>query len=297
MEDPVTANTIYTGFNDVWKHTAGGGTTGWTKISSFTAGTSLINMAVSPADNKVIWATDGSNLHKTSDGGTTWTTIANKPAGTISYIACSATDANKAWISYSGFNSANKVFQTNDQGATWINLSNALPNIPTNCITVDKNGNDVLYLGTDVGVFYKDASLPAWQPFSTNLPNVVVTQLEIFYPGSKIRASTFGRGMWESDLYSINTSAGKEQPSFITALKTFPNPNDGHFNLEMNITETNNYTIEIYNVIGERVYKESLNAFKGDYCKPYDLSAYGKGMYTLSVTNPENKSVKKVIVY
>ncbi len=297
IEDPVTANTIYTGFNDVWKHTSGGGTTGWTKISSFSGGGTLVNLAVSPADNKIIWATNGSALYKTSDGGITWTTITNQPAGTITYIACSKTNAKKAWITYSGFTSSNKVFQTNDQGATWVNLSGSLPNIPINCITVDKNGTDAIYIGTDVGVFYKDASLSVWQSFSTNLPNVVVTQLEIFYPGNKLRASTFGRGMWESDLYGVTTSIEKEEPAFITTLKTFPNPNDGHFNLEMTIANTNNYIIEIYNVIGELVYKENLNGFKGDYCKPFDLSTYGKGMYTLSVTNSENKSIKKIIIY
>jgi PKD repeat protein len=58
-----------------------------------------------------------------------------------------------------------------------------------------------VYIGTDIGAFFKDASLNVWQPFSNGLPNVIVTQLHIHYATSKIRASTYGRGMWESDLY------------------------------------------------------------------------------------------------
>ena len=142
-----------------------------------------------------------------NNGGTTWATMANVPSGTITGIACSNSDPLKAWITYSGFANTNKVFQTNDQGVSWINLSPSIPNIPVNCITYVNNSNDGLYIGTDVGVFYKDASLPVWQPFFDGLPNVTVTQLSIFYPTNKIRASTYGRGMWESDLYLAGSYA------------------------------------------------------------------------------------------
>ena len=59
-------------------------------------------------------------------------------------------------------------------------------------------------MGTDAGVFYKDATMTVWQPFNNGLPNVWVSQIDIYYVGgtaSKIRASTFGRGIWESDPY------------------------------------------------------------------------------------------------
>nr|HMT30888.1 PKD domain-containing protein [Bacteroidia bacterium] len=95
----------------------------------------------------------------------------------------------------------NKVFQTNDMGATWINISASIPNIPVNCIVFMNNSNDGVYIGTDLGVFYKDATLNVWEPFFSGLPNVIVTQLEIYYPTSKIRASTYGRGVWQSDLF------------------------------------------------------------------------------------------------
>jgi hypothetical protein len=57
-----------------------------------------------------------------------------------------------------------------------------------------------LYVGTDVGVYYRDRSYAAWQPFYTGLPNVDVQELDITYGISKIRAATNGRGLWESGL-------------------------------------------------------------------------------------------------
>lgn len=46
-----------------------------------------------------------------------------------------------------------------------------------------------------------------WQPFINGMPNVIVSQLAIHYPTGKIRASTYGRGLWESDLYVPGTYA------------------------------------------------------------------------------------------
>lgn len=198
-QDPVTATTIYAGFVNMWRSTNGG--TSWTKISTFANTATIDEFAVSPANNQVIWVAKAGNFYKTTNGGTTWTNVTSVPSGRISHIVCSDTDPNKAWITYSGFTNTNKVYQTNDQGATWINLSASIPNIPVNCITLVNSSNEALYIGTDVGVFYKDASMSIWQPFSNSLPNVIVTQLEVFYPSSKIRASTYGRGIWESDLY------------------------------------------------------------------------------------------------
>jgi len=205
-EDPVTPSKLYAGCANVWRSTNGGSS--WTKPSNV-AGTSTVaitSIAVSPANDQVIWTAKGGTLYKTTNGGTNWSAIAGGlPSGTITDIVCHNTDANKAWVCFSGYSNANKVFQTTNQGTSWTNLSASLPNIPMNCMAFDKNGNDAIYVGTDVGVFFKDASLAVWQPFGgsapNELPNVVVTQLEIFYSGSKLRASTYGRGMWESGFY------------------------------------------------------------------------------------------------
>lgn len=74
----------------------------WTKISNFTNTATVTNLAVSPANNEVIWACKPGGLYKSADGGATWTTITSMPSGNITYIACSNTDPNKAWITYSG---------------------------------------------------------------------------------------------------------------------------------------------------------------------------------------------------
>lgn len=205
LEDPVTPNTIWAGFINMFKSTNGGVT--WTKKSTFTNTGTMNAIAVSKADNNVVWCAKAGALYVTNNGGTNWTNITNVPGGNITGIACSDTDPNKAWITYSGYSNKNKVFQTNDQGATWVNLSASIPNVPVNCVTYVNGSNDAVYIGTDIGVFYKDASLNVWQNFSSGLPTVIVTQINIFYPTGAVRVSTYGRGLWESSPYAAGTYA------------------------------------------------------------------------------------------
>lgn len=199
-ESPITANTIYAGCENVWVSNNGGQY--WINNGDVLPGntSSITALAVSPANPSVMWTAKGGTLYNCIDGGSYWPAVTTLPSGTITDIACHQTDEKKAWVTFSGFTNSNKVFETEDMGLTWKNLSPSLPNIPVNCIAVDKNTN-ALYVGTDAGVFFKDTAMSVWQPFSNGLPNVVVTQLEIFYAGNKIRCSTYGRGMWESGFY------------------------------------------------------------------------------------------------
>ncbi len=83
-----------------------------------------------------------------------------------------------------------------------MNYSTGLPNIPVNCILYSNNSPQALYIGTDVGVYYREASMTAWLPYLSGIPNVPVFDLEMYYPTGKLRAATYGRGVWETDMYS-----------------------------------------------------------------------------------------------
>ncbi len=205
--DPTTASTVYIGKQDLFKSTNYG--SGWTKISSW-GGSTLRSIAVAPSNSNVIYTATTSTLYKTTNGGTSWSTITGTlPTGSasISFISVKNDDPNTAWVSMSGYNSYG-VYQTTNGGSTWSNISAGLPSIPVNCVIQNKqNASAVeLYAGTEVGVYVK-AGTANWAPFYNGLPNVVVTEVEIYYDAtpanSRIRAATYGRGVWESDLYSV----------------------------------------------------------------------------------------------
>ena len=103
------------------------------------------------------------------------------------------------------------VWKTTDAGASWTDFSASLPDAPANAVLLDASANTV-YVGTDVGVFASGTASPVWTevgpaPASEQagyLPNVAVTALRMFNSGGtrKLRASTYGRGIWEFTLAS-----------------------------------------------------------------------------------------------
>jgi PKD repeat protein len=197
--DPVTPATLYAGFQDVWKSTNRG--TNWTKISSMGGTLTILNVA--PSNPAYIYAGGTSNLSMTSNGGTTWTNLTTTLPGngSLTHVEVSATDPNTIWITYSGYNANSKVFKSKDGGHTWTNLSASLPNLPVNCVVNQSGSPDGVYIGTDVGVYYRDTTMANWAFFSNGLPNVKVDELEIQKSAKKLRAATYGRGLWETSLY------------------------------------------------------------------------------------------------
>ena len=168
----------------------------------------LRSIEIAPSNSNVLYAADRSNMWKTTDGGATnWTSV-TLPAlsgNYITYIAVKNNDPNTLWFSLGGFSSGSKVYESTDGGTSWTNISARLPNLPVMCVIQYKQATDrhVLFAGTDVGVYVKDAAAKAnWVSFNTNLPNVVVTELEILYTGGtdKLRAGTYGRGLWETNI-------------------------------------------------------------------------------------------------
>jgi len=110
---------------------------------------------------------------------------------------------------YLGFDE--RIWRSIDSGQEWEDISGSLPETNINSIAYDVNSDEGLYIGTDMGIYYRDASMDDWISFSNNFPlGVSVTELELFYGESpeqnRLRASTYGRGLWESDLFGAETN-------------------------------------------------------------------------------------------
>ncbi|MBL7926846.1 MAG: T9SS type A sorting domain-containing protein [Bacteroidia bacterium] len=200
--DPTNAAILYYGSNaNIWKTTNSG--TNWTSVLA-SAG-QQIAMAMGTNNTQTVYSATSSVLRKTTNGGTSWTNITGTlPVGSasITYIAVSTIDANKVWVSFSGYSAGNKVFFSSNGGTSWTNISGALPNIPCNTIAFEPgSASDEIYVGTDNGVYYRSNTLGNWIPFRNGLPNVIVNDF-VMVGTNKIAAATFGRGLWTSDLFT-----------------------------------------------------------------------------------------------
>ena len=201
---PTNNQTLIVGKTQVYQTTNGG--TSWSQLGNITGlnGSKITSLAYAPSNPQVIYAASRTDIFKTTNGGGLWTSIGFTDAEVpITYICVDPVNANNVYTTTGGYGVSDKVWLFD--GTNWTNKSGTLPNIPINCMTFQKNSNGAMYIGTDVGVYYRNASMTDWEFYNTGLPNVVVTELEISYFNNKLYAATYGRGLWQSDLYSTAT--------------------------------------------------------------------------------------------
>lgn len=210
--DPNDNKTIYAGYQNVWKSWDMGNT--WARISDFKSSLSLQTLAVAPSNSNYIYTCPrGPHIQRTTDGGQTWNKVSsNLYNSNISSIEIHPKNPDIVWVSMSNYANGAKVFKTVNGGTSWSNISNNLPNIPVNTIIYDEFA-DGLYVGTDVGVYYTDSSMNNWVQYMFGLPNVIVNELEIHRSSGMLRAATYGRGVWETELY---VKPNKVVPKYIS---------------------------------------------------------------------------------
>jgi photosystem II stability/assembly factor-like uncharacterized protein len=288
---PTNHRILYYGGQEVRKSIDGGLT--WNDIS--TALPTTYSMDISKSNPNYIYVASSYNtVNLTTNGGSTWTNVSSGlPSLSISYIAISATDPNTAWIVFSGFLAGQKVYKTANAGQSWTNISGTLPNIPVNCIEYDDNStNDALYIGTDIGVYYRDNSLSDWVFYNTGLPPVIVNELEIHYGSNKIRAATYGRGMWESDLYTPNTAIN--EINTISTFSVYPNPSNGKYYVDFDLKETSQMELLVTNMLGEIILSKKVTT-KFDRIE-LDLTHQPNGVYTITIISEKEVVTRKVVL-
>ncbi|MEO5570193.1 MAG: T9SS type A sorting domain-containing protein [Bacteroidia bacterium] len=199
---PINPDHIYSACYDIYESLDAG--LSWNTLSTgLSMADAFYCFKVAPSDPNTMYAAEFGHIFRTANHGTTWTEITGTlpvSNAAITFIAIKDINPDELWVTFSGYSAGNKVFYSDDGGTTWLNVSGTLPNIPVTCIIYQNNSNDILYIGTDFGVFQTDNTLNDWLPYNTGLPNVIIDELEIQYGVSKLRAATYGRGVWESDL-------------------------------------------------------------------------------------------------
>lgn len=294
---------MYAGFTNVNKSTDGG--YNWTALSPLPFNGINNNetsaLAVANSNSNVIYAarrirfefSSPPGMYRTSDGGSTWTEISSGLPDTLYYtsIDVSQTDANTAFVTLSGFVSGEKVYKTINGGAIWQNISYNLPNIPVNCIKTVPGSNKKM-IATDLGVYMLDEAASLWVSQSAGLPNVIITDIEFNQTLDKIYISTFGRGIWETNL-SAMVGINNNNPVEI-GVELFPSLNNGTFTIQLSDAGLLNelLNLEIIDVKGRLVHKSSLTGKNSAQVN----TNLPPGMYFARIKNRKLNGVKRFVV-
>ncbi|WP_121049056.1 hypothetical protein [Lacinutrix venerupis] len=259
--DPVNHLRLYSGGTPTLYTSANQGDN-WTALGTSSGTGSIKDFVVSPSDPTVIYTVQIDAISKSTNSGTSFTDITGSLPTTVAFssITVSNIDPNKVWVTYSGYDSANKIFKTIDGGVTWTNISAGLPNVPMNTLVFRNAGiADEIYVGADVGVFIINNNLSSWQPFMTNLPNAAVRDLEIFYPNNKLRAGTYGRGVWESDLNTETLGIEEISNNISNNVVTISSVENEQLQIKSSLHNINK--VVIYDILGKIIFqKDGINA-------------------------------------
>ena len=148
--------------------------------------------------------TDDGRVHITRNGGDSWTEITrglpfNKQ---VSRIVASQYDKAVVYLTLNGRrdDDANDyVYRSTDYGQTWVDISGNIPGGPVNVIREDPKKQDVLYVGTDLGVYVTLDGGMAWHVLANGLPDCLVWDLIIHPRDNTLVIATNGRGMYVID--------------------------------------------------------------------------------------------------
>lgn len=166
--------------------------------------TTIFTIAESPLDENVIWVgTDDGNVQMTQDGGTTWVNrainINGLPKNTWAYhIEASNFDKGSAYAVFDGHTMNDTkpyAFKTTDFGKSWTNIiSDGVTGFVRN-IQEDYVNPDLLFLGTEFGLYITVDGGKNWNKFTNNVPAVAVHFIDLHKRTNDLVMATHGRGI------------------------------------------------------------------------------------------------------
>jgi photosystem II stability/assembly factor-like uncharacterized protein len=293
---------LYFGANKLFRSMDRGET--WTAISGdLTVSTergdvpfaTLTSIDESPERFGLLWAgTDDGQVHVTRDGGGTWNDVSGGlPADRwVSRVEASHWDESTAYVSLNGYRDDDitaYVYRTSDLGKTWTDISAGLPDEPVNVVREDPVNGEVLYVGTDRGVYVSLDGGKAWQALQSGLPNVPVHDLVVHPRERELVAGTHGRSVWVVDVLPVQEL---DKYTMDEAVEVFPledvkssrgwkrrrsewwhRPEDAPYvDVTFWAAKDGKVTVSVWDEIGDYVlFKESIDAVRGINVYRWDL--------------------------
>jgi photosystem II stability/assembly factor-like uncharacterized protein len=169
----------------------------------------VVTVAESPKVPGILWiGTDDGNIQVSRDGGATWTNVSKNVPGIgetyhISRVEPSRYDAGTCYLAVDGHRLDDLkpyLFMTKDYGATWTSIVNNLPKWGTaNVIKEDPKNQNLLYAGTEFGLFVSLNGGKEWKPFMSGMPTIRIDDILVHPRDNDLIIGTHGRGIYILD--------------------------------------------------------------------------------------------------
>ena len=152
---------------------------------------------------------DDGRMTMTPDGGNTWTDIPTpQPEKWISKVVASKYDENTVYVSQSGYREDDwsaYLWKSTDRGATWTSIVGNLPHETINVVREDTKNKNILYVGTDMGVYITFDGGTTWETLHGGMSHLPVHDLVIQEREDDLVIATHARGCLVLNLKTIRS--------------------------------------------------------------------------------------------
>lgn len=187
----------------------------------------IITLNESPVKPGLLWVgTDDGLVQMSPDDGGSWKEVTGNFSGVpkntwVSRVAPSAFKAERCYVSFDGHRSNDYkpyVYMTEDNGATWKSISSNLPEGPVYVVKEDPKNEDLLFVGTEFGLFISVDRGATWNKYTTGAwPNVRVDDVTVHPRDLDLIVGTHGRSFWTIPIAPLEqlTADNRGKDSFL----------------------------------------------------------------------------------
>lgn len=307
---PTEPKTLFLGGNKLYRTV--NGMQSWTAISDdLTNATSSLaqiqDLAFCKSDPNVLYMVTGFSARawKTTNamaqaGSVTYTRIdAGLPPLYLGEVAVHPTNPDIAYVGTAAFSATTGVYKTTDGGNTWRHMkggseATSLPAIPVGGIAIYEKRPDVVFVGTDVGVYISEDGGENWTPYGTGLPNVVIDDLKITQDDI-LYAATHGRGMWMTSVV-VNTPE-VPKPLVMQLGQNYPNPFNPSSVIPFSLSHAGHARINLYDTDG-RLVRTLLDEPReaGEHRIAINVNDLRSGVYIYELVSGRQKQTRKLML-
>ena len=248
-------------------------------------GTSIDQSAI---NQDIIYAgTSDGLVWGTSDGGITWNHFTEGlPDRYVSSIKASPNVESNVYVTFSGYRDGDRtphIFKSDDLGQTWVPINGNLPDLAINDVYIYpyRDQDEVLFVGTDIGVYFTIDNGVSWDRLGNNMPMVPTFDMDLNIEYNQLIAGTYGRSIMTFDLDQIGITEVLSSAEELVKgeISIFPNPVSQ--TLYIQSEEKNRIDVRLYTFDGRIVQSSSE---QNGYSE-IDVSNFPSGQYILKVGN------------
>ncbi len=250
-------------------------------------------IAQSPLNADMLYAgTSDGNVWRSINNGQTWQNVtATLPDRYVTSVRTSFNNPNTVYVTHSGYRDGDfipHIHKSTNNGTTWIDITGDLGDMAVNDILPFEGNDSLLFAATDAGVYATVNMGVNWYRVGTNMPIMIVNDVEFNASTGRLIAGTHGRSIMTYPLDKILTDLAPDMV-FAMDVKIYPNPTTDVLNIQMPAAKKP--TIKIFSLDG----KQMPTNTNGSNTFTLDVGTFPAGIYYLVAEEGKFRAVKKFV--